>query len=358
MAENRGKFLALDPYDENIITYVDSPSISITGTPYNVLLVNSTGNSVLTTPSLNYNPTTNILSSNELTISTNENIILSSNLIANTGNLFFSNCNQNLNEVSNIFNIYGTGCFQVGLDGNINLTTDDRHINFTAANGNIISICDNYEVISNNFITLNYGTDNNIVCKDGTGVGFKFNNIESYVLPTTKPSLNDVLICTDDLGSPSVLDWAPQSSGSTINWLHGMISWNAWSYFKPSTDVGVDYLVQSNQAWGNGSGSYETGTTPYDFGNVTITIPANGTYRFSFTFLSGTDSGIVEFTLNSVVSSFDLYAVSGLQSARSWDQVLTAGDYTINCNVPSKNPSSTKYFFLPMNTGLYFDRVL
>lgn len=543
---HEGEIIAVNSFGNGTILINPSNFIpDLVGNSGDIPIYDIDGNGLVDS-GLNY--TSNILSADELTIQTSSNLIFDSNIIASVGNIIFSNCSQNINQISNIFNVYGDGCFQVGIKGNINFITDDNNINFTASNGMIIQ---------------NYGNDNKIICKNGTGVSFQYNSIESYVLPTTKPNDGDFLICVNDSGSPSVLDWAPSninqmtgnaynipvfkgdtigledsnvnlnggnlsnmnniifndnfnlksntintfsyltndiilttpqngktyiqtnagpacqfdnenkgicdlwlnisgtnslaidgfgpkisvagsniddhgllfqvgnnagivllnhiqettpyiiftcggssgyngtiglsgygevpndgtiyklpstigsvndvltltsntgimewttpSSGSSNSWIHQHICWNTFSYFKPATDLTVDYLVQSNQAWGDGSGSSGNGLSPYDFGNITISLNA-GTYRFSFTAIAGTDQGIVDFTINSITTSFDMYYGMSYQACRSWDQVITIpGNYTINCAVNSKNPSSTKYFFLPMNTALYCNRIL
>lgn len=127
-----------------------------------------------------------------------------------------------------------------------------------------------------------------------------------------------------------------------------VIPWTAWNYFVMSGSLGGDFYWNTSDSQ-NGSGF--TGTPNRDYGTAKFNAPVSGTYRFTFTFLTG-DYGIATFTINSVATAIDCYGGGGNNATSyTWTQVLSAGDYTIDLSTLTKNVSSPNYWLVPLFSG-------
>lgn len=129
-----------------------------------------------------------------------------------------------------------------------------------------------------------------------------------------------------------------------------VIPWTSWNYF---------VWAGGNLAW---SQSNALNGAPYsggsaDYGDADLIIPVDGNYRFSAAYITENNKAIMSITIDGVTQNIDMYSAGASGASYSWEQLLTAGTYSVNLNNLTKNPSSSDYQMLLFNNGLSVTRI-
>ncbi len=170
----------------------------------------------------------------------------------------------------------------------------------------------------------------------------------SYTLPQQGNSVNNQILQINAANQCSFVDMP-------LTYMSQTLSWNAYNFFNYNTD-------ESN-TWYKTTALNSTVVAPlvdaYNFGAVSFSIQTPGTYLFTFRTVKSSDSAIVDFSVNSVITGFDLYkSGSSAKFMGSFTRVLTTvGTYSVGIVIDNKNASSSGFKFTPVGDGITINRI-